>query len=634
MPRSVSEASVPLPIRIMLVDRDVTFRLGLKTCLDSAPELQVVAEFGRASEVPGRLEALSGNGNTVPVDLLVWAIDVRQGAASSYLGLPQLLQSRYPTLPICVLLTHIDDQLLGDLWQLGVAGCWLKDASPMALVEAMCQMTLGQSVWDVRLLQRIPLSRADQSQRSAQRPAGILRQAWIRTGNRGLREINRELADLDQLLAGPGLGVWERLVLEGRFREMKAARWWMQQMLGTPPPVDRTAELWDWPTSRSGEPLTGAADLRGRESLQGEGIILPPQTMGNPESELDLSIDRMGEKRLISENQFQKTKNTLISNVVAKLTGALLNLTSEPLEVDILMLSKRQELLVIILRGIEEALEDLRYSQVTPEQLALQRSRILRELWQQAVADFYGKYAILPQGNAPLTRREQVPLVPQLLESLTQVEAVLLDRIPMVLELLAHLLFQVPLLVETRQLPMGSPEALAQAQALLENWILRLANAVVAPLLNQFGTSEYVKQNFFDPRWISTREIERFRNALAWKYRMQSLFTEPKYIFESQVPLLVLSESGIRDQDLYSPRDEELRQLRGVPLLVTLALEARDAIAPPLRATVTWVGRGVVYLLTQVVGRGIGLIGRGILQGVGTAWQETRDSRRSPGRHR
>ncbi|HBY78700.1 MAG TPA: DUF3685 domain-containing protein, partial [Cyanobacteria bacterium UBA11148] len=48
------------------------------------------------------------------------------------------------------------------------------------------------------------------------------------------------------------------------------------------------------------------------------------------------------------------------------------------------------------------------------------------------------------------------------------------------------------------------------------------------------------------------------------------------------------------------------------------------AIAPRLRGTVAWVGQGVVYILTQVLGRGIGLIVRGVIQGVGSALQDTR----------
>jgi hypothetical protein len=57
---------------------------------------------------------------------------------------------------------------------------------------------------------------------------------------------------------------------------------------------------------------------------------------------------------------------------------------------------------------------------------------------------------------------------------------------------------------------------------------------------------------------------------------------------------------------------------------VSLALETRDAIAPRLRAIVSSLGSSVIYVLTQVIGRGIGLIGRGIIQGIGSSLQETR----------
>ena len=46
-------------------------------------------------------------------------------------------------------------------------------------------------------------------------------------------------------------------------------------------------------------------------------------------------------------------------------------------------------------------------------------------------------------------------------------------------------------------------------------------------------------------------------------------------------------------------------------------MEARDAIAPQVQALVRRIGDLMVVLLTQVVGRAIGLIGRGIAQGMG-----------------
>jgi hypothetical protein len=54
-----------------------------------------------------------------------------------------------------------------------------------------------------------------------------------------------------------------------------------------------------------------------------------------------------------------------------------------------------------------------------------------------------------------------------------------------------------------------------------------------------------------------------------------------------------------------------------VQQLVTLALESRDALAPQLQALLRRLGNLVVVVLTQVIGRAIGLVGRGIVQGMG-----------------
>ena len=50
---------------------------------------------------------------------------------------------------------------------------------------------------------------------------------------------------------------------------------------------------------------------------------------------------------------------------------------------------------------------------------------------------------------------------------------------------------------------------------------------------------------------------------------------------------------------------------------MALLLETRDALAPQVQALVQRIGDLAVVLLTQVVGRAIGLIGRGIAQGMG-----------------
>jgi hypothetical protein len=128
---------------------------------------------------------------------------------------------------------------------------------------------------------------------------------------------------------------------------------------------------------------------------------------------------------------------------------------------------------------------------------------------------------------------------------------------------------------------------------------------------------------------LSSREIERFRNNLSWRYRVDRSFREPKNIFESQYRLFTLTGRGIKQVAIYAPRTDELADLSGLPYIVTLALETRDAVAPRLRSAFSFVGNSVVYVLTEVIGRGIGLVGRGVLKGLGNVWQDTSKRDRS-----
>lgn len=144
----------------------------------------------------------------------------------------------------------------------------------------------------------------------------------------------------------------------------------------------------------------------------------------------------------------------------------------------------------------------------------------------------------------------------QLLQNGTIVQAAILDKIPGVVELLNHLLFQSPLTVDSISYAPGNPESLRRAELLIENLLIQIANAVIQPLLNLFANVESIKQKLYHRRLLSSREIERFRNNLSWKYRLERYFREPQNIFESQYALWVFTwkEFG------------KLRSMRLVPL--------------------------------------------------------------------
>ncbi|MEK9510795.1 DUF3685 domain-containing protein [Limnospira fusiformis PMC 851.14] len=307
----------------------------------------------------------------------------------------------------------------------------------------------------------------------------------------------------------------------------------------------------------------------------------------------------------------------LFDVTVAKLQSGLVNYTGIPLEIDILKLTKKQELIYTILRKSEDLINELRLSEIQPEQLDRKSYSLIIDLWKEAIADFFGKYYSLNVRDA------QVEVVPVLLRDAPLVEKEILNHIPLIRDLLAHLLFGEPLTIDNQVYALGSWEATRRAEALLQHWVIQVANGVMQPLLNHFADLEEVKQTFYDRRLLSTREIEKFRNNLSWRYRVRRYMSEPQAIFESSYTLFILGDRGIEKLTIYASRRQELEQLSGIQLAVTLVLEGRDAIAPRVRTAISFIGSTAVYLLTQVLGRGIGLIGRGIIQGIGSSIQDS-----------
>ena len=74
----------------------------------------------------------------------------------------------------------------------------------------------------------------------------------------------------------------------------------------------------------------------------------------------------------------------------------------------------------------------------------------------------------------------------------------------------------------------------------------------------------------------------------------------------------------------------EAGELTGIPWLSTIVIEIRDAIAPLVRRLVALAGSGVVFVLTQVIGKGIGLISKGVIQGIGSTLKEIPRKQKKP----
>ncbi|NHC36694.1 DUF3685 domain-containing protein [Scytonema millei VB511283] len=581
------------PINLLLIDPDSIYRTGLRVVLEQDPQVRVAAE---AADSQAGLQNISALGIDVAIVELRFPY-------SSVMGwqLCQQIKTQYPNLPILILTCHPEPSQLAAARQAGVEGFCHKGIAAIELIGVIRELVAGRSYWESKIV-GVGLSDLSGSRSTIQTNPPF---QWFLIGTRnrlrqsGLQQIDGNLAQVTTRLQEPGLPTLDRAMLAGQRRELLAARWVVSRLLAV--------------GNEEGQGRQGRQGGQGRQGRQTENSLLAPR------SSLFTPPDSL--VRTHSRAPLQTPPVTIFTSTRERLEFSLENLTSIPLEIDIFREDKKRELLQLILKKIEDILADLRFSQVQSDRLPVMQAAILRDLWQETTIDFFGRYSTLLVGGIT------VDFVNSLLQAEIIVQTAILDKIPLVGDLFSYLLFATPLVIDNTSFAPESLEAKERAEIILQNLIIQVANAVVQPLLNQFAELEVIKQNYYDRRLISTREIERFRNNLSWKYRARTYFEEPRQIFESRYELLLLAPRGIAKVSIYAPRDRELTKLSGIPLIVTLALELRDAIAPRLQAVVSFVGKGVIFVLTQVVGKTIGLIGRGVLQGLGGSWQESKNKR-------
>jgi Protein of unknown function (DUF3685) len=393
---------------------------------------------------------------------------------------------------------------------------------------------------------------------------------WRRFGR---AQIDREILRVDRCLASNDLSLIDRLFWQGRRRELRVAGWLIDRTLTPVVPEDRSL-VW---------------------APNDQPPVLNQPTMGIAVGSLVESTP----ERLFALGQDDRV---------------LANLTGQPLEIDILQPLKCRQLLLAVSTQIQATLADLR--SMSADQLVVNQTEILLDIWQGSASRFFGRYYTLTVGDSALE------VIGTLNLDRVAVGQQLIERVPGSGDLWRYLLGQTDITIDNQLHAYGSVPATEYVKDLATNATLQIANAVLYPFLNRFGELEVVKEQFYRPQMLATRDIARFRNHLSWRYYLERQYYRPLAIFESRYPLLVCSSGSITYRSIYAPRRQELAKLRGIPWLVTMALEFRDAVTPFATGATTFVGNVVVYVLTEIVGRGLGLIGKGILQGIGQAWQE------------
>jgi hypothetical protein len=495
----------------------------------------------------------------------------------------RLLQERWQPAPVLLLLPRGHGYPRSLLLRLGAAGL-LEDPQANALTEAVRVLLAGGRVLELAdpraVAEPVP-------------PSGAVLGlgGWLLVS--GLQQIDAELRVCERLLDPPPPSPLSLLLLQGRQRELLCARRLLLWLWG---PLQMA---WpEGPVASEVAPLVEAGCGPDASAVAAGGLAITLRQR---------SADGLWEA-------LRQRLEQLASQAPDNRSGQLLAL-------DGLAPERRRDLLLALLEQFAQLRDRLRQAvaeapavrpgvQPLPADRLLQAWRSLQpDLRRQALRQLAGTYVQLPREGVLTPVAERLLAVSDLGES----EPELPDPEAM----LTALVQATPLLVEGRLLPPDEPQALLYLELLLANWLIRNAEAISAEVLAACAEWPELRRYLLRPDLLSTRNLERLRNQLNAQQRWSSWVVRPIQIYESRRPLYQLQAGAIACIDLSEPRDRELRQLGPLQQLVTLALETRDAVAPQLHAAVRGLGDLLVVLLTQVVGRAIGLVGRGILQGMG-----------------
>lgn len=178
-----------MSIRILLADDQPLFREGLATLLTIQAEIEVVGEANNGQEAVAL--AAERQPDVILMDVRMPVLD---GVAAT-----RILRQEQPHIPVIILTTFDDDELLFEGLRAGAIGYLLKDVSSQKLIEAIKMAVRGETFLQPSVAARLVAEFNRLSQRSSAEAGHPLVEPLSERELEILRELargasNREIA--------------------------------------------------------------------------------------------------------------------------------------------------------------------------------------------------------------------------------------------------------------------------------------------------------------------------------------------------------------------------------------------------------------------------------------------------------
>ena len=165
-------------------------------------------------------------------------------------------------------------------------------------------------------------------------------------------------------------------------------------------------------------------------------------------------------------------------------------------------------------------------------------------------------------------------------------------------------------------LPIYKSVNISLLDALFDNLIIAMTNGIMAVIINEFLLVSDIRQNLYKSNFLSVRNIEQFKNKLAWQSQVQRYIARPKNLYNSEYEIFVIRADGIYTRSIYANRIDELLTLNNFSIFFINYIELQDIVVAKSNRAILLIGKTTQYFFTSIIGRVIGLIWKGVIDGL------------------
>ena len=393
---------------------------------------------------------------------------------------------------------------------------------------------------------------------------------WLLTS--GLSQINKDLHLINHIIDTKSVNTFYLFILIGRRRELLTAK---------------KLIIWLW------GPLE---------------VLIESPIKNTSNKNINL-INKYSTDITLKNTSSNELWNAIYKRVMEKLQGDLRNSTDGLAALYSLNKSKRSNLLKTLLQEFSIIVNKLNSKNNQKKEFDEILHSISPELRANTLRNFIDSYDRLQKNGVDV-------FISDFLVNNAEL-GLLDDELPSVALILDPILNNKPILFDGEYLATEDPRSIVQLETFILNWILRTAEIVSEEIISSCSEWPELRKYFLNKELVSTRELERKRNLINTNSLLQNLFKKPVRLYESKRLYYTVKNNNIEKIIILEPRDDELKKLDWAQKQIAFIIELRDALAPQVQAIVQYLGDLIVLILTKVVGRSIGLIGRGIAQGMG-----------------